>query len=94
MKKVINPQAIAIQRRFFEALEYAISTEKIAGLKTFCTIHSLNRVKYQNIKTSLQKNDESAYKCIDIDALQYICTDAGISPEWLLFGRGDMLQKK
>ena len=32
MKKSINPQALAIQRRFFEALDLAISLGKITGL--------------------------------------------------------------
>ena len=39
MKKSINPQALAIQRRFFEALDLAISLGKITGLKGFCDEH-------------------------------------------------------
>lgn len=52
-EKSINPQAIAIQRRFFEALDLAISLGKITGLKGFCDDHQLNRTKYSCIKTVL-----------------------------------------
>lgn len=93
MKKCINPRAIEIQNRFFLALEMAISLGKYGGLKPFCDEHNLNRVKYSRIKNALDKPlNESQYKMIDIDALAAICTDFGVSPEWLLLGRGKMLK--
>ena len=93
MKKSINPQALSIQRRFFEALEMAISLGKINGVKGFCDSHNLNRTKYSRIKNDLNKLiDEMTYKMIDIDALAGICADFGVSPEWLLLGRGKMLK--
>lgn len=93
MKKSINPQAIDIQRRFFQALDYGIETGKIQrGLKGFCEDHNLNRIKYCNIKNELNKPEsekkETNYKIIDLDALAYICNDCKVSAEWLLFGRG------
>lgn len=95
MKKSINPQAIAIQRRFFEALDLAISLGKITGVKGFCDDHQLNRTKYSCIKNSLDKPlDETNYKMIDLDALSAICTDFGVSAEWLLLGRGKMLKSE
>jgi hypothetical protein len=91
MKKSINPQAIEIQKRFFQALEMAIQDKVITGIKGFCKNHELNRVKYQRIKTAIQNPDaEPLYKIIDIDALLYICKDYGVSPEWLLLGTGKM----
>ncbi|MDD2475440.1 MAG: hypothetical protein PHI32_05970 [Dysgonamonadaceae bacterium] len=91
MRKVINPQAIEIQRRFFQALEMAIQDGVISGIQGFCKDHNLNRVKYQRIKTALQNpGTESLYKIIDLDALLYICKDYNVSPEWLLLGRGEM----
>lgn len=93
MKKSINPQAIAIQARFFEALDLAISLGKINGLKGFCDDHKLNRTKYSRIKNDLNKPlSEMKYKMIDIDALAGICTDFGVSADWLLLGRGKMLK--
>jgi hypothetical protein len=98
MKKSINPQAIEIQKRFFQALDYAISSDLVNGVKGFCDNHNLNRVKYTRIKNNINKTfdeqmEERTYKIIDVDALAYICNDFGISPEWLLFGRGKMLVK-
>jgi hypothetical protein len=91
MKKSINPQAIKIQKRFFQALEMAIQDGVISGLKGFCKDHDLNRIKYQRIKTALQNPEaEYLYKIIDLDALTYICKDYNVSPEWLLLGRGEM----
>lgn len=97
MKKSINPQAIKIQRRFFEALDYGIESGKIkGGLKGFCEEHELNRVKYCNIKLELDKplseRKQTNYKIIDLDALAHICNDCKVSPEWLLFGRGKMIR--
>jgi hypothetical protein len=94
MKKSINPQAIKIQKRFFQALEMAIQDGVISGLKGFCKDHDLNRIKYQRIKTALQNPEaEQLYKIIDLDALLYICKDYNVSPEWLLSGRGEMRRK-
>lgn len=96
MKKSINTQAIEIQRRFFQALDYDIETDKImGGLKGFCDDHKLNRVKYVNIKNDLKREAAEvkphSYKVIDLDALAYICNDCEVSSEWLLFGRGKMI---
>lgn len=89
MKKTINPQLLDIQRRFFEAISMAKSLRKTTGLKSFCETHGLNLVKYYRIKADLGKPiSEMHYKAIDIDALLYVCRDFGVSPDWLLLGRG------
>lgn len=95
MKKSINPQAIAIQKRFFQALELAITSGRVNGLKGFCERHDLNRVKYSRIKNDLGKPiREMTYKMIDLDALSGICSDFGVNAEWLLLGVGDMLKRE
>ena len=92
MKKSINPEALEIQKRFFEALDFAISSEKVNGLKGFCESHNLNRTKYSRIRSALDKPvEEMKYKIIDLDALMYVCMDFGVSPDWLLLGHGKML---
>lgn len=95
MKKSINPQAIAIQKRFFEALDLLIATKQYGGLQTFCKKHKLNRVKYSNIRSEM-RNPENAkltnYKVIDLDALAYLCTDFNVSPDWLLLNKGKMFK--
>ncbi|ERI85158.1 hypothetical protein HMPREF1981_02045 [Bacteroides pyogenes F0041] len=91
MKKTINPQVLDIQRRFFEAISLAKSLGKTTGLKSFCEAHNLNLVKYYRIKGDLGKPiEEMHYKAIDIDALLYVCRDFGVSPDWLLLGRGKL----
>jgi hypothetical protein len=96
MKKSINPQAIEIQKRFFDALDLLIDTKQCGGLQTFCKEHELNRAKYSNIRTEM-RNPEMAkptnYKVIDLDALTYLCKDFNVSPDWLLLNKGDMFKE-
>lgn len=96
MRKSINPRVIEIQRRFFEALELAITTGRISGgMKGFCDKYKLNRTKYNRIKNDLGKPlDQMLYKSIDIDALADICIELGVSSDWLLLGRGKMMKPK
>jgi hypothetical protein len=95
MKKSVNPKSVNISRRFFQALELAISRGKIANLKSFCQDHDLNRVKYATMKTQINLELENMrYKTIDLDALAAICTDFEVSAEWLLLGRGKMLKNE
>lgn len=93
MKKYINPQANAIQARFFQALELAILSGKITGLKGFCRDHNFNRTKYSLLRNTMG-TDAMTYRVIDLDALSAICKDGGVNPAWLLLGVGDMLTKK
>ena len=95
MKKSINQKALSIQRRFFEALDFAISSGASSGLKGFCEDHNFNRTKYSKIRSCIGKPiDEMTYKLIDIDALACLCDDFGVSTDWLLLGRGEMLKTK
>lgn len=95
MLKNIRPEMIAIQKRFFEAFDAAVDMGKTNGLLTFCNEHRLNRTKYSNIRTELRNPKDAKptnYKVIDLDALAYLCKDFGVSPEWLLFGKGKMFK--
>lgn len=93
MKKNINPRAIDIQRRFFEALDTLIASKELSGLKGFCDDNNLNRTKYSRIRSDLNKPvDEMTYKMIDLDALAALSAQYGVSAEWLLLGRGKMLK--
>lgn len=91
MKKSVNPQVMDIQKRFFDAIQRAKEAGRTTGLKSFCEDHDLNLVKYYRIKSELGKPiEEMHYKAIDIDALLYVCRDFGVSPDWLLLGRGKL----
>lgn len=94
--KVIRPQAHEIQRRFFEAIDLLIESDRIKSLQSFCNEYGLHRPKYSNIRT--RTKDESkpgtGYKFIDLDALAYLVSDYGVSSEWLLLGKGGMFRNK
>lgn len=89
MKKTINPEAQAIQERFFQALDNAVESGKSLGLRGFCRKHNLNRTKYSRIKNTMG-TDAMTYRAIDVDALSGICMDFGVNPAWLLLGTGEM----
>lgn len=97
MLKNIRFEMLAIQRRFFEALDVVIGTGQCGGLQTFCKEHDLNRVKYSNIRTELRKPADEAkptnYKVIDLDALMYLCKDFNVSADWLLLNKGTMFKR-
>ena len=95
MLKIINPELLAIQTRFFEALDLLIRTGQITGVRQFCEKHGLNRVKYLNIRKSIRNpeiQNTIHYKVIDLDALAYLCQDYHISSDWLLLGKGEMFK--
>ena len=50
MLRIIRPELLSIQRRFFEALDVVIGIGQCGDLQTFCKEHGLNRVKYSNIR--------------------------------------------
>lgn len=86
---------IAIQRRFFEALDLLINTGQTT-MKTFCDAHGLHRAKYTNIRIEMRNPSEAKqmnYRLIDLDALAYLCRDFNISTDWLLLNKGGMFNK-
>ncbi|KAA6350930.1 hypothetical protein EZS27_001777 [termite gut metagenome] len=95
MLKIIRPEMLSIQRRFFDALDIMIDSGKTNGLLTFCKDHNLNRVKYSNIRTEMRNPHVAKatnYKVIDLDALAYLCKDFNVSSDWLLLGKGGMFK--
>lgn len=92
--KKIRPQAQAIQKRFFDALDLLIESGKVKSLQNFCNEFGLHRPKYSNIRTSIRdpKNPGTGYKLIDIDALHYLVDNFNVSADWLLSGRGGVFR--
>lgn len=93
--KPIRPAINDIQRRFFQAIDILIGSDKIASLQAFCNDYGLHRPKYSNIRSFVYDHSKkwTGYKLIDIDALAYIVSDYGISSDWLLTGKGGMFRK-
>lgn len=82
-----SPEAIAITKRFFHAIDYLISTRKIRGLNTFATKHNIN---YWNLCT-LRKEPEK--RVLKVEYIAYLVSDFSVSPEYLLFGYGSIIKK-
>ena len=93
MKKYNQPTSKRNPSALFQALELAILSGKITGLKGFCRDHNFNRTKYSLLRNTMG-TDAMTYRVIDLDALSAICKDGGVNPAWLLLGVGDMLTKK
>lgn len=72
-------------RRFFQALQYLKDTKVIRGKQTFTRTYGINR---WNMHT-LEKNPQS--DIFQTAWLTYLVQDFGVSAQWLLTGRGDMM---
>jgi hypothetical protein len=82
----VRPVAEKIQSRFFKALNTLIRQEKIHTLNSFCLKYGLHKSKYYELR------DGGHYKFIDIDALNYLVKDYGVSADWLITGKGKMFR--
>lgn len=96
MSAITNKDKVSIEinRRFFEALEHVRSTGRIRGIGPFCKEYGLNRIKYIGVRQQVinpNPPEYITYKNIDMEALAFLCRDYGISAEWLLLGKGGML---
>lgn len=83
----ISEDGVEITKRFFEAIDMLIAQKRIRGLLTFTKAHDIN---YWNITTVRNQPEVSVLKP---EWLSYLVQDYGISSEWLLTGRGGMLNQ-
>ena len=83
----ISKDGVEITKRFFEAIDMLIAQKRIRGLLTFTKAHDIN---YWNITTVRNQPEVSVLKP---EWLSYLVQDYGISSEWLLTGRGGMLNQ-
>lgn len=76
-----------ITARFFEVI-YALKNMKaIRGKQTFTTRYGINRWNLNNLETN------KAREIIQLAWLAYLINDYGVSAEWLMTGKGEMLVK-
>ena len=71
----------SINKRFFEALDLAVSSGAIRGVQTFCAEHNIDR-------RNLLKAQTDPSLRIQLVWIYYLCTDFGFSAEWIITGRG------
>lgn len=80
-----SPESQEIVRRFFEALARLKAMKVIRGKKTFTDRYGINRWNMNTLAA------DPARDIFQVAWLTYLVRDYGVSPEWLLTGRGEML---
>lgn len=82
----VSEQGLAINRRFFLALDMLRQKRILRGKKTFATKHGINP---WNIFMA-QREPEKHF--INVEWLSFLVTDYGISAEYLLTGVGNVFK--
>lgn len=84
MKITTPKEGLEINKRFFLALAKLKEEKIIRGMHTFTKRYGLN---YRNI---LWLRDEPEGRRLPPEYLVYLVRDYGISPYWLLLGKGEI----
>lgn len=74
-----------IIRRFFQALQYLKEQKIIRGKQTFTRRFNINRWNMNTVEK------EPSRDMFQTAWLTYLVTEYGISSEWLLTGRGEIM---
>lgn len=80
----ISKEGIAVTNRFFEAIDMLKAQKKIRGLQTFTRLYNINK---WNLITVRQNPSRSVLKP---ELIVFLVRDFGISPEWIILGKGGM----
>lgn len=83
----ISPEGIAINKRFFLALNVLHGMRKLGGLKTFTDKYKIN---YWNMTTV---RNEPERRFLKPEWLSFLVSDYKINAHWLLTGQGSMFNK-
>lgn len=76
-----------ITKRFFEAIDLLKRMRIIRGLQTFTNKYNINRWNLISVKKNPTSN------MLKTEYLSYLVLDYGISADWLLTGRGEMMNE-
>lgn len=82
-----TPDSQEIVKRFFEALYRLKTDRKIRGKQTFTNRYGINR---WNMLTLEKEPERDIFQAA---WLSYLVRDYGVSPMWLLTGKGDFYEK-
>lgn len=82
-----TPDSQEIVKRFFEALYRLKTDRKIRGKQTFTNRYGINR---WNMLTLEKEPERDIFQTA---WLGYLVRDYGVSPMWLLTGKGDFYEK-
>lgn len=83
----ISDDGVKVTQRFFEAVDFLKEKKVIHGLGTFTRKHDINK---WNLITVRKQPECSVLKP---ELLSWLVLDYGISAEWLLTGKGEILAK-
>lgn len=94
----VSPISDAINRRFFVAVEYLISTGKINSLSHFCELHDLSSPRYREMRLGYgvapKPGYKTRYKNLEIESIYALIANYPISSYWLFTGREKMIANK
>lgn len=82
-----TPDSQEIVKRFFEAIYRLKTDRKIRGKQTFTNRYGINR---WNMLTLEKEPERDIFQAA---WLGYLVRDYGVSPLWLLTGKGDFYEK-
>ena len=82
-----TPDSQEIVKRFFEAIYRLKADRKIRGKQTFTNRYGINR---WNMLTLEKEPERDIFQAA---WLFYLVRDYGVSPTWLLTGKGDFYEK-
>lgn len=87
-RRAYRPETVAVMERFFKALDTIIENKMIRGVQTYCNDYGID-------KRHLYAQRKDLYiGFFEIYWILPMIQKFGVSPEWLLFGKGDMFRKK
>lgn len=80
-----NETAIAITRRFFEAMDYLVASRVVRGYKTVTDLWGIDRRNLAKLKA------DPVHRSMKAEYINYLERDFCISSRWVVTGRGRML---
>ena len=86
-----------VNRRFFQAIEMLVSLDRLSALESFCNEAGLSPPRYREARFSYgvtpRTDKESRYHTIEVEGLYFLVVNYSVSADWLLTGRGKILNK-
>lgn len=83
----ISPDALPINRRFFETLKSLKQRGELGGVFGFAKKYKISYANLYTIKTKEQGS-------VKVEFLMYLVRDYNVSAQWLLTGKGNMFIKE
>lgn len=83
-----SPDGIEIIGRFFEAIDELKRRKTIRGLCTFTNRYNINRWNLIKVR------DNPGSSTLKPEYISYLVEGYGVSAEWILLGKGNMLKVK